>query len=642
MRRVRTASNAMIATAMLLAIACGGKNSESGGSGVDSGAKGNGGSGGHGDTGGNSDSGGGVPVGELASQTVGVAPLAVFFDAVGAPDVVRPEEVDGHREFADFEYIWDFDDPAGTWVASGKSKSADRGYVAAHVFEQPGMYQVRLMVRDATRSEHTYTTTIIVEDPDSYYAGANTTCISATAAFDDCPAGAGQRTLTDLGELQALLASDRRLLFRRGDTWSTTAALWVNGVSDLTLGAYGPCASPDARGICSNAPHITVASNSGEEIVGGLFGLLDVRDLRVMDLHITGGHGRHTAIGGDIGIDGALHLRLRTEGFNTPIGTSHWETRGHDRYAVVDSDLSEAESNVLYTGSQRLMLLGNHFSNALDSHVVRVWQAYRAVIAHNDVSGSSINSETGRHALKLHGPSIDKLADPGPAGLGFPTRFVRVADNVFGSSGPWPVGIGPQDSGADERLSDIVFENNRLLPDHGQPSCCSLPVSVALHVWATHVTVRNNVFAGTGAGSYYTAVNVTQRGVEPAPEHVRVFNNTIYRLELASGYTTYTGINVGDAASGTEIRNNLILLAAGAEELSGITNDGTGTVESNNLILDVNILVDPDNPDPLARDFQAQESSAAVDTGIQVPVFVDFAGTPRPAGSQYDVGAYER
>jgi hypothetical protein len=32
----------------------------------------------------------------------------------------------------------------------------------------------------------------------------------------------------------------------------------------------------------------------------------------------------------------------------------------------------------------------------------------------------------------------------------------------------------------------------------------------------------------------------------------------------------------------------------------------------------------------------------AVDTGTPVPVFVDFAGTPRPASSQYDVGAYER
>jgi hypothetical protein len=59
---------------------------------------------------------------------------------------------------------------------------------------------------------------------------------------------------------------------------------------------------------------------------------------------------------------------------------------------------------------------------------------------------------------------------------------------------------------------------------------------------------------------------------------------------------------------------------------------------SNHLILDTNILVEPDHADPLARDFQIQQSSPAMDAGTPVPVFVDFVGTPRPAGSRYGNG----
>ena len=90
--------------------ACGGDEtnewSPTGGGG--NGTGGTGGTAGGGTGGGGNDPG--ILVGELASRTGGVAPLAVFFDAVGTPDVVQPAEVDGHREYADLHYAWDFGD----------------------------------------------------------------------------------------------------------------------------------------------------------------------------------------------------------------------------------------------------------------------------------------------------------------------------------------------------------------------------------------------------------------------------------------------------------------------------------------------------------------------------------------------------
>ncbi|HUW84930.1 MAG TPA: PKD domain-containing protein, partial [Phycisphaerae bacterium] len=81
-----------------------------------------------------------------ASRTSGIAPLAVFFDAVDpASGVIQPADGD----YASLGYAWDFGDPdAGTWSTNGNSRNTAMGYVAAHVYEQPGTYTATLTVTD--------------------------------------------------------------------------------------------------------------------------------------------------------------------------------------------------------------------------------------------------------------------------------------------------------------------------------------------------------------------------------------------------------------------------------------------------------------------------------------------------------------
>ncbi|HUW84794.1 MAG TPA: PKD domain-containing protein, partial [Phycisphaerae bacterium] len=81
-----------------------------------------------------------------ASRTSGIAPLAVFFDAVDpASGVLQPTDGD----YASLGYAWDFGDPdAGTWSTNGNSRNTAMGYVAAHVYEQPGTYTATLTVTD--------------------------------------------------------------------------------------------------------------------------------------------------------------------------------------------------------------------------------------------------------------------------------------------------------------------------------------------------------------------------------------------------------------------------------------------------------------------------------------------------------------
>jgi PKD repeat protein len=132
-----------------------------------------------------------APPAELASRVQGVAPLAVFFDAINVPGVAQPPVVNSRREYADYNYTWNFNDPAsGTWATSGRSKNEADGYVAAHVFETPGTYTVTLSVKNGISVDETHQVTITVEDPDTVYAGGATICVSSTSVFTGCPAGA--------------------------------------------------------------------------------------------------------------------------------------------------------------------------------------------------------------------------------------------------------------------------------------------------------------------------------------------------------------------------------------------------------------------------------------------------------------------
>src|SRR5687767_12200509 len=86
-----------------------------------------------------------------ASRVSGAAPLSVFFDAVDAAappwksGVIQPDDGDTSSS----EYAWDFGDPkSGTWSNSGRSRNVAFGPVAAHVYQNPGLYTAALTVTD--------------------------------------------------------------------------------------------------------------------------------------------------------------------------------------------------------------------------------------------------------------------------------------------------------------------------------------------------------------------------------------------------------------------------------------------------------------------------------------------------------------
>src|SRR5712692_1457548 len=175
----------------------------------------------------------------VASRLSGVAPLAVFFDATGTTTTVKT------RPFHDLEYRWDFGDPgSGNWrptdgSATGRSRNLATGPVATHVFESPGTYTIAMTALNGTNTASSSCVQITVQDPAAVFSGANTTCFSTSNNFTGCPAGARQIMTSDFVQVATFGAANRRLLLRRGETWTAAAPAVIAVPGPAIVGAIG-------------------------------------------------------------------------------------------------------------------------------------------------------------------------------------------------------------------------------------------------------------------------------------------------------------------------------------------------------------------------------------------------------------------
>ena len=575
------------------------------------------------------------------SRATGVAPLSVHFSAgltASSP---------GKMPFHDYEYSWNFGDSTiGTWGTSGKSKNIDKGPVAAHVYETPGTYIATLTVRDALGVVDTQTFTTTVHDPNTIFAGTKTTCISTTADFAGCPAGASQVTTSNLSGLSGYTDAGERVLLKRGDSWTVGSAIsFPNNSGPVHIGAFGTCSSPDAEtGICSNAPKITLPGSSS------FIEMNQKSNWRVADLSIIGTTGTTGyAIGGGWNTKDNLIIRAKISGSNYGISWSNWRNNDDeyvDNNAIVSSLVSNVRDYAVYIGGERLMIMGNRLQDVTNQHVLRVWQLYQGVISHNIISGASL-SHGGQQALKLHGPT--PLGSTGQTfvgtyaqtsgtegnGLRNYTQFSVVANNIVGGSGPWPVCMGPQNGTYAERLSDLIFEKNRVISDYRLQT--SGMVDIPVYFSGSFVTARNNIIdIGLGGNTGVFGMDVRRTGAEPYPTGMRIYNNTIYSQGGHSNGAVAIRIQTG--ATDVVVRNNYASFPNTANKTMFVDNSGNA-IGSNNVMTNSPAFIDPNNSSPLTRNFKITSSAnLAIGQGIAVPVFEDYLGKPNT--SPYSLGAY--
>jgi hypothetical protein len=151
--------------------------------------------------------------------------------------------------------------------------------------------------------------------------------------------------------------------------------------------------------------------------------------------------------------------------------------------------------------------------------------------------------------------------------------------------------------------------------------------AIYLSVPATGILVYNNIIYNSGSFadgvSTPSNFNAYRVGTQANSSTTSSFyNNTIYNLISPGAFA----VSVFNSAP-TQVKNNIGYLAQGGF---------SGGTQSNNL------LTNPSFVNAEAADFHLQSGSVAIDQGVTVAgVTVDYAGTPRPQGAAYDIGAYE-
>jgi hypothetical protein len=558
-----------------------------------------------------------------AARTSGVAPLAVFCDATAtvSPTTDRP--------FHELRFEWDFGDPgSGAWPHSGLSRNEAVGAVAGHVYEMPGTYIATLHVLDHDGNEGTRTIAIRVADPDQVFAGEKTICFSTAGDFTGAPPGARHMTTTSFSTIERQVAPGRRLLLRRGEVWSTRDSFTLNAAGPGIIGAFGPGAPPLIH-LTGNQTFFVL---SGEEP--------RLKDWRIMDLSIDGGtdpDSRAVRAAGTCSQMLLLRLEARDVHNGFSFNTSqleHWYGEGlrehvlYDQIAIVDCTTNRVIGGAGGYGSmlagRRVLFLGNTYDDTRAAeHVVRTPILQKAVMSHNDLRRPA----NSKHVLKLHAPPFN---DPGVV-QGQHTELVIVSHNTLqGDDSAWTLAASPEDGHTDQRLRDVIIEGNHFLAGSG--------TQIAIYLGGQGVTVRNNLIDCTG-GSGHSAVAISQRGIEPAPLDIAIFNNTAYSADRDE----LTLLRVDSAAARTRVFNNLVAAPSSTRRVL-IEGSDIGLERGSNLLTATPgfVAARPSSPE----DFRLQPQSPAVDAGTEVQgVWTDFEGNERPAeghgAGSYDLGAFE-
>jgi hypothetical protein len=583
-------------------------------------------------------------------RDVGISPLLVFFDATGTTD----SSISGKTTaFQDVSYSWNFGDTGasgtGTWAYGanpGKnSRNTASGGVAAHLYVTPGAdtaYVVTVTAHDGANTASCQLG-VTAHDPAGAngFAGAKTTCVSAsgtpTPGSGGCPAGAAALNTSSFNTALGSLSSGKRVLFKCGDTFTGDNAT-LSGTT-WSVGAYGGC-----EGTQTNRPIFRdpTSGNAALEVA------LASGDGRIADIDFEGAGTGTAAVwtpGGNSKINYQITLyNLLSNGNNSAYGYSQgaqWGIVGSVMTGMrtsIGTFLNFNENNPttwsgnVYNNLDYQALLGNSFNgagaadNGSGLETVRLSACRMCVIENNTIE----NANNVGAVLKLHNGNTNNSL---PTWTGVYTELLEISDNWFGgTSGANLIENAPQNGGDDERLRNIVFERNLISGSTGAQGGRQLLVS------AVNETVRDNVFYMPGNSSQFAiyGVQVAQRGVEPVPSGVEVYNNTCY---APNGVTTQTCIgftNVGSLRAppiNSFAKNNLFYIPASGH--STVVDTGTGNTVTNNTASPTSnpAFTDGSGSFSVISDFKPTANYLG---GASVPVWSDALGVLWPT---WDLGA---
>jgi len=513
------------------------------------------------------------------SRTSGVAPLCVTFDATGTTDA------DTTAPFHDLLYIWNFGDSGdGTWdngANTAQSKNFATGAVCGHVYETPGTYTWTMVVWDGTTSD-VETGTITVTDPDTVFSGTNTVVVSTGTDFTGKPTGADEVTSSDFdAALSANIGAGKRVLFKRGDTFTSSATGNLSAAGAMTVGAWGTGADPIV-----NSTNVSGVININNTLVD---------DLRVMDFDIRGSGVSDTGVAINVGatVDNVLLLRNKTS--NTGKGISVQSSEVMNGTIIQENEISDfyaaSGGNAFFGRLATSAVLGNLLGPAGSTaeHVLRIQRSQKVAVCNNTVLSGGTASEKTNITLRAD-VHVTTAED---------TFYRYVAENkvVGGDKDGGNIVVGPSAGSEDAEIYNVLIERNCVISGPGT----GLSTQSAIKMECVNSTVRNNVVdmsLATTTSVSGTIVDQPNGAVAPLPDNVKVINNTYY----STGTNVVRAVwfaNTNVAVTNCTAINNLAYLTGGNGSNTALLDQGTGTTKSNNTGDVGTITTDPQFVGPL-------------------------------------------
>jgi hypothetical protein len=369
-----------------------------------------------------------------------VARFDVALSNLRAGQAVHVDATDTTIPSADLEdasFSWDFGD-------AGSEHNKLAGFNAAHVYERPGTYTVRLTVTSDAGLSHTISKQVTIaaaSQRDIYVGGAG--------ASDSNDGSSPSRALKTAAEAFSRLSDNTRVLFATGETYEVSRALQIaqdnvtitstgNGTKPLLLWT-GPKTSQTILSIGRGSQHVRIENLS-------------------FDTQNSGGPnkaGQATAIspaGSDIIIRNNTFLNLMN-GVNANGKPTRLMVVGNE--APLDTGI---RAYFVWSEGVDHVIVGNSAANSTREHILRVGGTERILIQRNQFSNTD---RTDR------GDAIDyaKGAINNQRGA-----FSYIADNTI--RGPWGAGpLGADGADRADRFQHVRVEHNdandSFLMEHG-------------------------------------------------------------------------------------------------------------------------------------------------------------------------------
>lgn len=328
---------------------------------------------------------------------------------------------------SDATFEWDFGDPSGR-------HNRLNGFNAAHVYEKPGTYTVRLRVTDVAGRSSTASLAVRVVAP------SRKVIYVSNAGSDNNSGLSTSSPVKTAAKAFSLLADNTEICFKRGERFDITAGVSI-GHSDVVIGAYG----------VGDLPTLNWKGARDRSVMITLLG--SARNVSVQDLRFDSRFNSDTDQTGmpyAIRAGGTALTFVRNEFLNLGYAIN---LNGKPTGVLIADNSAPLETGIrdyfTWASGTQIALVGNRVANATREHVVRVSSAEQVLLAKNDFTNLDRRGKGDRYDT-AKGAIVVQMG-----------QYAY----VYGNKADGPTGVGPLGDAdglknPQQRFKFAVFEAN--------------------------------------------------------------------------------------------------------------------------------------------------------------------------------------